>query len=82
MHLHIRDTLQADGVNNIGIIAQQPTELISAVGCSATASFDGSELAGVSANFQAGSGDQEQLLLSPSAAATDAELTYGSGTDL
>jgi hypothetical protein len=85
------DTFTVDGVNNrVGINSTIPTEALSVVGVVSATSFfgDGSELSGITAGatLSAGSGDQRIVVTSltsgtMTAAATDAELTYNSGTN-
>ena len=85
------DTFTVDGVNNrVGINSTIPTEALTVVGVVSATSFfgDGSELSGITAGatLSAGSGDQRIVVTSltsgtMTAAATDAELTYNSGTN-
>ena len=85
------DTFTVDGVNNrVGINSTIPTEALSVVGVVSATSFfgDGSDLSGITAGatLSAGSGDQRIVVTSltsgtMTAAATDAELTYNSGTN-
>lgn len=83
--------LSVDSTNSrIGIGSTTPTEKLDVVGVVSATSFygDGSELTGIvaGATLSAGSGDQRVVLTgqtsgSMTAAATDAELTYNSGTN-
>jgi hypothetical protein len=85
------DTFTVDGVNNrVGINSTIPTEALTVVGVVSATSFfgDGSDLSGITAGatLSAGSGDQRIVVTSltsgtMTAAATDAELTYNSGTN-
>ena len=85
------DTFTVDGVNNrVGINSTIPTEALTVVGVVSATSFfgDGSDLSGITAGatLSAGSGDQRVVVTSltsgtMTAAATDAELTYNSGTN-
>ena len=83
--------LSVDSTNSrIGIGSTTPTEKLDVVGVVSATSFfgDGSNLSGITAGatLSAGSGDQRVVLTSltsgtMTAAATDAELTYNSGTN-
>ena len=83
--------LSVDSTNSrIGIGSTTPTEKLDVVGVVSATSFygDGSALTGIvaGATLSAGSGDQRVVLTgqtsgSMTAAATDAELTYNSGTN-
>ena len=83
--------LSVDSTNSrIGIGSTTPTEKLDVVGVVSATSFygDGSELTGIvaGATLSAGSGDQRVVLTgqtsgSMTAAATDAELSYNSGTN-
>ena len=85
------DTLTVDISNDrVGIGSTTPTESLDVVGVVSATSFfgDGSNLTGIiaGATLSAGSGDQRVVLTgqtsgSMTAAATDAELTYNSGTN-
>ncbi len=85
------DTLTVDISNDrVGIGSTTPTEKLDVVGVVSATSFfgDGSNLTGIiaGATLSAGSGDQRVVLTgqtsgSMTAAATDAELTYNSGTN-
>ena len=83
--------LSVDSTNSrIGIGSTTPTEKLDVVGVVSATSFfgDGSNLSGITAGatLSAGSGDQRVVITSltsgtMTAAATDAELTYNSGTN-
>ena len=85
------DTLTVDTSNDrVGVGSTTPTESLDVVGVVSATSFfgDGSSLTGIiaGATLSAGSGDQRVVLTgqtsgSMTAAATDAELTYNSGTN-
>lgn len=85
------DTLTVDTSNDrVGVGSTTPTESLDVVGVVSATSFfgDGSNLTGIiaGATLSAGSGDQRVVLTgqtsgSMTAAATDAELTYNSGTN-
>lgn len=85
------DTFTIDGVNDrVGINSTIPTEALTVVGVVSATSFfgDGSDLSGITAGatLSAGSGDQRIVVTSLTSgtmttAATDAELTYNSGTN-
>ena len=84
------NVFSVDSSNNVGINSTTPVEKLNVVGVvSATQFFgDGSELSGITAGatLSAGSGDQRVVLTSltsgtMTAAGTDAELTYNSGTN-
>jgi len=85
------DTFTVDGVNNrIGINSTVPKTTLDVVGVVSATSFsgDGSNLSGITAGatLSAGSGDQRVVVTSltsgtMTSAATDAELTYNSGTN-
>ena len=85
------DTFVVDNVNDrVGINSAIPTEALSVVGVVSATSFfgDGSDLSGITAGatLSAGSGDQRIVVTSltsgtMTAAATDAELSYNSGTN-
>ena len=79
-----------DDTYNIGINSTSPTEKLDVVGVVSATEFygDGSNLSGITAGatLSAGSGDQRVVVTSLTSgtmttAATDAELTYNSGTD-
>ena len=76
--------------NNIGVNSTSPKEKLNVVGIVSATSFfgDGSSLSGITAGatLSAGSGDQRVVVTSltsgtMTSAATDAELTYNSGTN-
>lgn len=85
------DTFTVDGVNSrIGINSTVPKTTLDVVGVVSATSFsgDGSNLSGITAGatLSAGSGDQRVVVTSltsgtMTSAATDAELTYNSGTN-
>ena len=85
------DTLTVDTSNDrVGVGSTTPTESLDVVGVVSATSFfgDGSNLSGITAGatLSAGSGDQRVVVTSltsgtMTAAATDAELTYNSGTN-
>ena len=85
------DTLTVDVSNDrVGIGSTTPTERLDVVGVVSATSFfgDGSNLSGITAGatLSAGDGDQRVVVTSltsgvMTAAATDAELTYNSGTN-
>ena len=85
------DTLKIDGTNNrVGINSTAPTEALDVVGVVSATSFFGSgaNLTGITAGatLSAGSGAQRVVVTSltsgtMTSAATDAELTYNSGTN-
>ena len=79
-----------DTDNNIGVNSTSPKEKLNVVGIVSATSFfgDGSSLSGITAGatLSAGSGDQRVVVTSltsgtMTSAATDAELTYNSGTN-
>lgn len=82
--------LSVDSNNNIGVNSTAPDAKLDVVGVVSATSFfgDGSSLTGIiaGATLSAGSGDQRVVVTSQTsgsmtAAATDAELTYNSGTN-
>lgn len=82
--------LTVDSNNNIGVNSTAPDAKLDVVGVVSATSFfgDGSSLTGIiaGATLSAGSGDQRVVVTSQTsgsmtAAATDAELTYNSGTN-
>ena len=82
--------LTIDSNNNIGVNSTAPDAKLDVVGVVSATSFfgDGSSLTGIiaGATLSAGSGDQRVVVTSQTsgsmtAAATDAELTYNSGTN-
>ena len=82
--------LTVDSNNNIGVNSTAPDAKLDVVGVISATSFfgDGSSLTGIiaGATLSAGSGDQRVVVTSQTsgsmtAAATDAELTYNSGTN-
>jgi hypothetical protein len=85
------DTFTVDGVNDrVGINSTVPKTTLDVVGVVSATSFsgDGSNLSGITAGatLSAGSGDQRVVVTSltsgtMTSAATDAELTYNSGTN-
>ena len=85
------DTLKIDSTNNrVGIGSTQPTEKLDVVGVVSATSFfgNGANLTGITAGatLSAGSGAQRVVVTSltsgtMTSAATDAELTYNSGTN-
>ncbi len=90
-NLASEDTFVVDNVNDrVGINSAIPTTALDVVGVVSATSFfgDGSDLSGITAGatLSAGSGDQRIVVTSLTSgtmttAATDAELTYNSGTN-